>query len=311
MADRVRRAARCSPRRSKAFNLAGPEAGADRGRRGGGRLPDGAALTTRATRARSRRRRRSATATRGWTRRSRRSPPTTRALPALLPRGRAVARAGAGELPGVAGLPRAGLGDDPGRGLPRARARRAARAGCDFGAPGAGFARLNVGTTPELVRGGRQAPGGGADAVKRRRGLLDGAERAELDHEHHVARGEREVLVVLGRARAVELRHLARRSAPGSRRPGCSGSRSCGSGSPRAGAAACPRSRDAPSRCGRARGGMACDPVCVAAVGRVAHPMLDIDAHPAPLVGQHPGRPRAASSCSTRTPTSARTIPTA
>ena len=44
----------------------------------------------------------------------------------------------------------AGLGDDPARAFLE-RGRVALSRGLDFGAQGAGFARLNVGTTPELV----------------------------------------------------------------------------------------------------------------------------------------------------------------
>ncbi len=44
----------------------------------------------------------------------------------------------------------AGLGDDPAAAFLE-RGRVALQRGLDFGAEGAGFARLNVGTTPELV----------------------------------------------------------------------------------------------------------------------------------------------------------------
>ena len=43
-----------------------------------------------------------------------------------------------------------GLGDDPAAAFLE-RGRVALSRGLDFGPPGAGFARLNVGTTPELL----------------------------------------------------------------------------------------------------------------------------------------------------------------
>ena len=70
----------------------------------------------------------------------------------------------------------AGLGDDPAAAFLE-RGRVAVNRGLDFGAPGAGYARLNVGTTPGAARGGRHAPGGGADAVKVGERLVDHVER--------------------------------------------------------------------------------------------------------------------------------------
>ena len=88
---------------------------------------------------------------------------TIRANHALVRDGAAGGRArrvpAAGRLPDVARLPR-------GRARATIRRRRSSSAGAwrcipgrAFGAPGAGFARLNVGTTPELVEEARQATG--------------------------------------------------------------------------------------------------------------------------------------------------------
>ncbi len=89
----------------------------------------------------------------GWTRWSRRSTPTPRRCRRCWPQQRARDRLpkAAGELPGLAGLPGTRPGGRPRGGVPRPgpggaepRARTSAR-------QGRGFARLNMGTSPELL----------------------------------------------------------------------------------------------------------------------------------------------------------------
>ena len=145
---------------SKAFNLAGAEARrsswAPSPRRSPRTLRDHAGLPRRARRRGGVPRRRRVA---GRHDRDDRGQPAR--LPALLPAGVRVACRRAGELPGVAGLPRGRAGRRSGRGVPRARARGAvprARAS----ARGAGFARLNVGTTPELVEEAVRRTGAGS-----------------------------------------------------------------------------------------------------------------------------------------------------
>ena len=66
--------------------------------------------------------------------------------------------------------------------------------GCEFGAPGAGLRAAER----------RDAARAGEEAVRRMASAL----RLELDHEHDVPARERQVLVALGLARAVEVGHL-------------------------------------------------------------------------------------------------------
>ena len=90
-----------------------------------------------------------ATATSGWTRRARRSSPTTRTWRPSCRRGSRTRCRRRATWRGWTAA-RRGLGDDPARAFLE-RGRVALSRGLDFGAQGAGFARLNVGTTPELV----------------------------------------------------------------------------------------------------------------------------------------------------------------
>ena len=135
---------------SKAFNLAGLKLG-DRRRASADRLHEGAATDHAGlSRARSRPRRRSATATSGSTRRSRRSPPTTRGCR------RCCRRACAWRCRRRRASSRGSTAARRGWATIRRRCSWSAggsrcSAGLGFGAQGAGFARLNVGTTPELV----------------------------------------------------------------------------------------------------------------------------------------------------------------
>jgi cystathionine beta-lyase len=71
------------------------------------------------------------------------------ALPSLLPEGIVASPAQAGFLAWL-DCRATGLGDDPAAAF-LDRGRVALNRGLDFGAPGAGHARLNVGTTPELL----------------------------------------------------------------------------------------------------------------------------------------------------------------
>ena len=172
---------------SKAFNLPGLKLGLIVSASSVARLPTDAALTTRATWAWSRPRRRSATATSGWTRRSRRSRANHALLPSLLPAGDRVAVPAQASFLAWLDCRAAGLGDDPAAVfLERGRVALVARAG--LRRAGRGLRAAERRDDARAGRGGRQAPGGGADAVKRRDRLVDHADRAELDHQHHVAR---------------------------------------------------------------------------------------------------------------------------
>ena len=71
------------------------------------------------------------------------------ALPSLLPEGIVAVPAQASFLAWL-DCRAAGLGDDPAAAFLE-RGRVAVNRGLDFGAPGAGYARLNVGTSPELL----------------------------------------------------------------------------------------------------------------------------------------------------------------
>ena len=139
------KAAPCSPRPRRRSTCPGSSSGSWSARR----RPrwTRTCATTRATRAWSRRRRRSPTATSGWTRRSRRSPPTSGRCRRCCPR--ACGSRTRRRRPTSRGSSATST-------IRRARSSSAgawrSTTGTEFGAAYGRYARLNVGTRPELVR---------------------------------------------------------------------------------------------------------------------------------------------------------------